>query len=520
MSAIKENGFESFCQNYYWPVPNKEFNIFSEFIHNTYVDLILGIEDDSLFDIAHIELSFVANLLQIFHYNYVNEFSLNNNIELLHGQEVEDLLNPDWSNLSRFYSSPKPSFGKVKRFVRRVAKNIVFNRNLSIFDILKSLNNKDKAIGIGSMSPLKMEFILNKRIFTSHYDYFDLINIGTRVDTHIVEKHALFFEKNVVDRFIDILQKNRSLFTNNIDFDALKSCWKRRFYDVSRLYFEVVNTKYKSNSIFISDMATPFHKLITLAFQRSGKSVYCFHHGNDAGFSIQMSNHERTISHCHTFVVPTDGIQRVYERIYSKSAVERRTGTKYLSINSSFYNAIYSKNQTHKNTRVKKIMLMGYPMNHRRYPFENGLFFYSQLDLEYRLITTLKSFGYYVIYKAHPDRLKEIGGVFNNVDEYITQPFEAVYKKADLLLFTYTSTSTFGYALTTNLPIILVDSANKYRDPDQYKLMQSRVNILDAKEDTHMKIQFNEKSLINMVSNENVYKNFDFSYVDQIYGKQ
>ena len=96
ISAIKKSGFESFYQNYYWPVSNKEFEIFSKFIHNTYVDLIIDIKDDSLYDIALIELSFVHSLLQIFHYNYINEFSLNNNIELLHGQGAGDLLNPNW----------------------------------------------------------------------------------------------------------------------------------------------------------------------------------------------------------------------------------------------------------------------------------------------------------------------------------------------------------------------------------------------------------------------------------------
>jgi len=515
MSSIKENGIESFCENYYWPVSNKEFKIFSEFIHNTYVDLILDIKDDSLFDIALIELSFVHNLLQIFHYNYIKEFSMNSDMDLLYGKETKELLHPNWPDLSRLYSNPKHPFGKIKRLVRRVVKNIIFNRKLPIFNILKSLNGKDKAIGIGSMSSLKMEFILNKRIFTSHYDYIDLINIGSKVDARTIEKHALFLEKHIVNRFIDALQNNQSLFTDNIDFDALKSCWKRRFYDASKLYFEVANTKYKSNSVFVSDMAKPFHKLITLAFQRAGKSVYCFHHGNDAGFSVQMLGHEVTTSHCHTFVVPTDGIQRIYERIYSKSEIEKRTGTKYLSINSSFYRAIYFKNQNPKKIHIKKIMLMGFPMNSSRYAAENSLFFYSQLDLEYRLITTLKNLGYYVIYKAHPDRLEEIGNLFNNVaDEIIVESFEKVWKESDLLIFTYTSTTTFGYALTTNLPIVLLDSAQEFRDKKEYSDMSSRINLVKTSFDDNMRINFNSDLLLKAVSNSD----FDFSYVERIFG--
>ena len=515
ISAIKKSGFESFYQNYYWPVSNKEFEIFSKFIHNTYVDLIIDIKDDSLYDIALIELSFVHSLLQIFHYNYINEFSLNNNIELLHGQGAGDLLNPNWSDLSRLYSNPKHPFGKIKRLIMRVVKNIIFNRKLPIFNILKSLNGKDKAISIGSMSSLKMEFILNKRIFTSHYDYIDLINIGPKVDARTIEKHALFLEKHVVNKFIDILRKNRSLFASNVDFDALKLCWKKRFYDASKLYFEVANTKYKSNSVFVSDMAKPFHKLITLAFQRAGKSVYCFHHGNDAGFSVQMLGHELTISHCQMLVVPTNGIKRVYEKMYSKSEIAKRSGTKYLSINSSFYKEIYSKNKNPKKIHIKKIMLMGFPMSSSRYTAENSLFFYSQLDLEYRLITTLKNLGYYVIYKAHPDRLEEIGSLFNDVvDEVITDSFEKVWQRSDLLIFTYTSTTTFGYALTTNLPIVLLDSAQEFRDKKEYSDMSSRINLVKTSFDDNMRINFNSDLLLKAVSNSD----FDFSYVERIFG--
>ena len=150
----------------------------------------------------------------------------------------------------------------------------------------------------------------------------------------------------------------------------------------------------------------------------------------------------------------------------------------------------------------------------------NYLFFYKMISLEYRIIIALKEAGYHVLYKVHPDREQEAKGIFNNfVDEYIPKPFENTWQKADLLLFTYTSTTTFGHALTTNLPIVLIDSAKKSRDIDDYELMRSRINILPAKVDDKMKIKFNKGSLINIISNDAI-NNFDFSYVDQILGKQ
>ena len=176
MSTIKENDIASFCQNYDWPVSYVEFNRFSEFIHNKYIDLALDIVDDNLFDIVIVELSFIHHLIQVLHYNYVKEYSVIHNVKILHSNESNYLFEPNWRNLADFYSSPKPSFGKIKRLIRRMVKNIVFNRKLSIFNTLKSLNSKNRAISIGSMSPLKMEFILSKGVYADHCDYFDIIN--------------------------------------------------------------------------------------------------------------------------------------------------------------------------------------------------------------------------------------------------------------------------------------------------------------------------------------------------------
>ena len=120
--------------------------------------------------------------------------------------------------------------------------------------------------------------------------------------------------------------------------------------------------------------------------------------------------------------------------------------------------------------------------------------------MEYRLITTLKNFGYYVVYKAHPDRIKEIEGLFNDVvDEVITESFEKVWQGSDLLIFTYTSTTTFGYALTTNLPIILVDSAQKFRDKKEYDDMSSRVNLVKTSFNDNMRISFDSDLLLKAV---------------------
>lgn len=516
MSTVREYGIESLEENYFWPVSGVEFEDFIKCMHNTYVELTLKIEDEHLYDIALIELSFVANLMQIFHYNYVKEYAKINNIKLLTAADSESDNNPDWTALGGFYSNIEFPYGKIRRLFRRLVKNIYFNKHLPIVKIIKGLFCKNNVISIGSKNFCKHEFIHNRDKFFSHYDWIDLLNTeGESIDKNV------FFKENIITPFLSTIKSSGNFFVKNVDFLEIEKAWSQRFYDLSALYFGLINNKSKIKTLLVSDMSKVPVKVITMAYQRKKTDVYCFHHGNDACYSVGHIGFEKSIAHCKKFVTPTNGIRDKYKEAYANSLIVKKQKPEYISINSNYYTELFSKYSLHNNVPIKKIMLIGFPLNSIRYPYENNLFFYKMVSLEFRLIIALKKAGYYLIYKAHPDRLHEVRGVFNDyVDEYISQPFEAVWQKADLLLFTYTSTSTFGYALTTNLPIILVDSAKKYRKPDDYKLMQSRVNILNAKEDTHMKIQFNEKSLINMISNENVYKNFDFSYVDQIFGKQ
>ena len=111
--------------------------------------------------------------------------------------------------------------------------------------------------------------------------------------------------------------------------------------------------------------------------------------------------------------------------------------------------------------------------------------------------------------------LSEVQGLFNDlVNEYLSEPFELVWRSADLILFTYTSTTTFGFALTTSLPIILIDSATDNRDRKERKQMEGRVNIVDAKVDAKMKIVFNKEDLISKIQNNS----YSFQYVDRILG--
>lgn len=81
------------------------------------------------------------------------------------------------------------------------------------------------------------------------------------------------------------------------------------------------------------------------------------------------------------------------------------------------------------------------------------------LDWQARLLAKLSSWGFEVLHKPHPEgpappaKLAGFSG-YRRLDA----PFESVWNEADLLLFDYPSSTTFGFALRTTKPLVLIDA--------------------------------------------------------------
>jgi hypothetical protein len=116
------------------------------------------------------------------------------------------------------------------------------------------------------------------------------------------------------------------------------------------------------------------------------------------------------------------------------------------------------------------------------------------------LIRFLKGSGYRVIYKAHPDRLKEIGDLFVDfVDEIVSEPFEASWKKSDAFIFTHTGSTTFGYSLSLGNRVVLINLENCPITIDD-KHMENIFRVVPAKMDIDNRIQFDKKNLLDSLA--------------------
>ena len=151
-------------------------------------------------------------------------------------------------------------------------------------------------------------------------------------------------------------------------------------------------------------------------------------------------------------------------------------------------------------------------MNTRRYTDDSYCFFHYRLKLELHLLKELNKIKSDITYKAHPDRIQELGNIYKTeVKKINSQKFENIWQQAEALIFTYLSTTTFGFALTYSIPIVLIAPESNLWIKKRKKLLEKRVSILTPyNEFNYKKICY--KQLSNAIEdakkkkNESIYK--------------
>jgi hypothetical protein len=124
----------------------------------------------------------------------------------------------------------------------------------------------------------------------------------------------------------------------------------------------------------------------------------------------------------------------------------------------------------------------------------------TMLHFEISVIQSLKRAGYHVIYKAHPDSIKESSLILPKyADEYLTEDFSQAYIKADCILYTYPGTTTFGFSLMTNVPIVVFcENIDKWH-PSLFEKLKRRCVILPISVDEATRVIYDERDLLNAV---------------------
>ena len=95
LGAITKDEKFFFLNSSSWPVNEKTFWQFIDFTFENYYRSLKVLKDKEYY-IGMIEVSFLNYLIQVLHYNFIKEYTKNNQIKLKHTKFSDRFLKPDW----------------------------------------------------------------------------------------------------------------------------------------------------------------------------------------------------------------------------------------------------------------------------------------------------------------------------------------------------------------------------------------------------------------------------------------
>ena len=347
--------------------------------------------------------------------------------------------------------------------------------------------SSDMALLFAINTPLQTAFI--KNTFRRAIYIHSLVNNQLRKigDTDVADPRYQEF----CMEFLFGIKEQGSLELDDNDLNTLAKSWSQKIFRNEKLIRHFENVIPENSNLFLGSPGKTLTKILSFACQNKGGKTTSFSHGNEIGLhsEVQFNRVIGELQCYNQFVFSSENIARRYENACKNSKYPLFFDTRIISSSEIGGGGKsigkFQRRKIKGLNRIKNIMLIGYPMSPFRIWSHDDSFFYTALKTELMLCSMLRKMGFYVTYKAHPDRLGYIEKVMESfVDDISVSRFEKVTNKTDAFLFHYSHTSTFGSALMTDKPITLVSNELAVMRPADISNLKTRISIVDKSSQT------------------------------------
>lgn len=506
ISGIKSIGTEEWMNNYYVPVTGKEFQDIYNKVFALYVDHIKQYNDDVTYWVAISNIKITVKIAQ-----YILEC-----LRLLRLKEkkYEYIIGDEKKRIPEFIhingiNKIMTNLGLQER-IKNIIRTVKYNANNPFFIIknLPNLSNMPYFVGYKSQEEV-VAFCESNQMDTFHLPLM-LFARKTKLDSKDPQVIKVL---EFIRGYLIAISKEYPV----IDNLALKQLSKEveEYFIQSLIFFRMnldVFRKHKPKTLLATGIGSERYRLFCSAWRYAGGEVIGFVHGS-CYCNSYMPGIITYLVLVNQFVTLSEGHKDLLQHAREDFSCGLRTGS-ITHTKQKHYSLLYNKLQKNRPVRnIKKVMLIGFPMSNFYYCGFPGGFAFAQLDMEIRLAKLLRKKGYYVIYKPHPMTMNEIEGIFDNyADEIVEDKYENVYDIADCILFGDYSTSTFGFSLLTNRPIVLIDIKGNYWFPKSFELLNKRCSIVMAELDESGRIIFEENEVLNAVEESINNINYEILY--------
>lgn len=499
--GIKKIGIEKWQDEFFWPVKDDEFFFLIDQVCHEFQQEIES-QSQTLQDIM-VSASGLTHQYALFLHSLLVIKRLQD-----HGYQIlcDDRSEYYWELLNKKFKTNFNQTHKkseiIKDSVKQVIKFFIFNR-FSPENIISTFETRKTVLSLGSFTQLKRDFFKNHKgliLHGSNLRYFrsNHRRAGRKGSPPEVRSTVESLGKRLL----------RIAFRSDIPLDDfsqkyLELMTEQSFKTLHEIYDRILrNSRKRIDVLLLSEVAKPVNKAICFALKRKfGTKVIGFEHGNTFGNTLSKGLASTEMAHCDEFIVSTSNSIANFREIQKISRFPYGKSTKILSVDTSYYKRLWQINRSSSlPVKIRTVMLIGFPMNQYRYDEVPGHFSLFHLDLELRLLRFFRKNGLRVIYKVHPNRLKEAKGIFEGLAHEIkSEPFEEVYQECDAYVFGHTDTSTFGIALCTNKPIISIEIQGKRWNPGPYELIARRCKLVPAWIDSRSRVIYDESKLMEYI---------------------
>jgi hypothetical protein len=511
--ALLALGIDSWIEGGAWPISDEQYRDLAGRIRAVF-DVAHASLPGKWPDVVLADIRFQDWVAQYCHAQAVKAAAQRLGTRVVWMGDAAAYYDPNWKAMASATTFPR-RLSRLSARLKRHVRRLKYNDHLSLPRRVAGAVMGTATWNLGAVEFLKSEYVTNRRI---EADYPDLDEFGgTEASISSADRST------IADVLLSAVQQwnqaCREKLDALIDIDVLTKTWLTRVIGLAGFY-DSVREALPTEGVLFGGPSNPRIRCISFAARRAEVPVTGFVHGNNPGYTRADSLAYVEFSACTKFVTPTAGMRESLAELSASCPISKRLPTEFSSLETDYFERLRSRMSTQQVAAVRRILLIGFPLSAPRYAYGWGEFFAQRLDLEIRVCRVLRRAGYEVLYKPHPETGAWSAQVLApEVDQVLLQPFEDVMAQADLFLFMHPLTTTFGVAICSPKPIVLVDVEGRDWQAPIYDLLRRRCAMVRARFDESNRVTFAAADLVAGIG-EALELRHDAAYFDAILGRQ
>jgi len=485
ISCINRADLDAWLAGHHWPVSEAAFHDLATATYASYAELV-QVLPTPWNALALADVHFVQSIVQILHGRMVAERCEADGLKLILSQQSRSIFQPNFDALG---AGPSAQIGQRPRLpigLLRLRRQLLYNRHLSPIDRLRSLG-RNKIWSLGTESELKTIYAGQRGLHCNFPKPVELLaaHAPSQPSQQSSVDEAL---SGVIQTAIDCADLRKPADDLR---KKLLSAWQRRLCSLHQLHQSILSHQAIPETILLGGASFPPFRIVSLAAREKGTKIVAFQHGHNLGFTDADIICFNDYAICDEFVCATKQQIPLARRRAHLSALSRVRDIHFVALETDAYQGHRQRYQLERKTHngPKRVMIIGSPMSSNRSTTGVCDAYYHWLRLDILMARALKGAGYRVLYKPHPSSLDAATTLIGpEVDEMPTAPFEDCCTDADTFIFGTPLTTTFGMALCTDTPIVMIDPEGRNWNPEIEALLRKRCEFVAASLDGHNRI--------------------------------